>query len=307
MLKDRILETLRFFDLQEHAPTLLELHSFLLPEKNELQKNLDANFEILESADDVNPNIKVSVDLILACIGNECQFQIENQYGYYFFPGRSILAENRWKNYFFALKREKLIRRFIFALQYIPFVRGVALGGSQAMGRQSEGSDIDLMIITDKNFMWLGRTLVTAYFQLLGIRRYGGKIANRFCLNHYLAGTKLINQIKNLYSAMEYARLRPVIYSSVIVDFQKTNRDWILFCFPNWQEARSVEEKQSKIQKILETLFLNNFGAWLEKKLKSSQEPRIKKEKFIVVENDELSFHPNSKQVQLLNSFFKSE
>ena len=104
-------------------------------------------------------------------------------------------------------------------------MRGAALAGSQAQGVQKPGSDIDLLIIVEPKFLWLGRTVVTFYFQLLGTRRHGKKIADRFCLNHYLAGVKTIGELKNLYTAWEYAKLRPLIYEGAVTEFQE-KKQW---------------------------------------------------------------------------------
>ena len=304
MLKNRIISTIRFFDLQDYPLTLLELHRFLIAEMENLKQQVDGQGEIVRS------NLKTlepaeSIDKILSAL-DEMPSQIENTLGFYHLPGRQAIVQTRLENYFFGLKREKLIKKYINALRHVPFVRGVALGGSQALGLAKATSDIDLLIITDSRYLWLARTLATAYFQILGKRRHGKKITNRFCLNHYLAGAKSLDQIKNLYSAMEYGRLRPLIYPQTIADFQQNNAVWIQQCFPQWQPTIAVEEQSSVIQKFLEKIFLNNFGVWLETKLKTWQLARIRKEKFIIVVGDELSFHPESKQEGLLAAFFKA-
>ena len=115
--------------------------------------------------------------------------------GFYCLKGRAAIIDQRLANYIYGIKRERRIRRFIGGLRFLPFVRRAALAGSQAQGVQKSDSDIDLLIIVEPEFLWLGRTAVTAYFQILGLRRHGKKIANRFCLNHYLAGVKIIDRI----------------------------------------------------------------------------------------------------------------
>jgi hypothetical protein len=152
--------------------------------------------------------------------------------------------------------------------------------------------------------MWLARTWVTMYFQILGNRRHGNKIANRFCLNHYLAKPKAVEREKNLYKAMEYGRLRPLVYPQTIQEFQKQNAAWIQTFFPNWEIKKQPDQEQSWLQKILESLFTNKFGQWLEQRLQDWQIRRIKQGEFIFVTTDELSFHPESKHENLLREFF---
>jgi hypothetical protein len=302
MLKERILSTLRFFDLQDYPLTLLELHEFLLADLETIKANTDSEGEIVDGEFPEQP--KVSLENILECLENECQGIVENTLGFCHLPGRKEIVDLRLQNYFYGIQREKRIKKFIGGLKRLPFVRGVGLTGSQAFGQQKETSDIDLFIVTDSRFMWLARTFVTAYFQILGKRRHGAKITNRFCLNHYVAGQKKIQNIKNLYSAMEYAKLRPLVYGKAIAVYQQNNSDWINVFFPNWQPSLEPRQKESLLQGILEKILGNGFGLWLEKKLKSRLLPRIKTAPFIIVEDDELSFHPDSKQKPLLAEFY---
>lgn len=185
MLKERILSTLRFFDFQDYPLTLLELQRFLVTDLEVLKKLIDMQGEIIIS--NFKKEQEITIDKILECLDSELQNFVENTLGFYHLAGRKPIVQSRLQNYFFGIKREKLIKKYIGGLKYIPFVRGAALAGSQAMGQEKEASDIDLLIITDPKYMWLARTLVTAYFQILGKRRHGRKIQNRFCLNHYLA------------------------------------------------------------------------------------------------------------------------
>lgn len=304
MLKNRILATLKFFDLQEYPLTLLELHKFLIQEVDLIKKQIDSQGEV-GNLKDVSKN-NFTIEQVLDCLDRECINEVQNYLGFYFLLGRKNLVLNRLNSYSYGIEREKIIKRYIRLVKYIPFIRGVALGGSQAMGLQKENSDIDLLIITDPEFMWLGRTLITAYFQILGKRRHGEKIKNRFCLNHYLAGAKELKEYKNLYTAYEYLRLRTLVTPHSIWQFKKANSNWLNFFLPECRILEPKNIKQTKIQYWFEQILNNKFGLFLENLLKNWQLPKIRKEKFIVVEEDELSFHPDSKQQKLLLDFFKA-
>ncbi len=303
MLKQRILQTLRFFDLQDYPLTLLELHGYLLADADKIRPALDSQWDLNK---ELEAGEKVGIDEVLKCLDTDCWGEVESTMGFYCLKGRQDIIKKRLRNYAYGIKREKLIRRYARFLKYIPFVRGAALAGSQALGQQKENSDIDLLIITDQEFLWLARTLVTGYFQLIGKRRYGTKITNRFCLNHYIAAPREVTDYKNLYTAGEYIKLRPLACQGTVYRFQYNNKAWILGLFPNAQFLKG-DMANFRTQKILEGLFTNRFGYWLEKKLQNWQLPKIRtQEKFIVVKGDELSLHPQSKQQGLLESFFKS-
>lgn len=305
LLKERILLTLRFFDLQDFPLTLLELHQYLLPQSRELKEMLDENGEIKSNLPIANLE-PAGIDEVLDCLDGQCQSEVKNFNGFYFLADRQSIARARWENYLYGIQREKLIKRFAGGLRHAPFVRGVGLSGSQALGQQKAGSDIDLLIIVEPKFLWLARTFATAYFQVLDLRRHGRKIANRFCLNHYLSGPKIITRLKNLYTALEYGKLRPLVYGQAICRFQQNNAFWIERFFPHWRPTDLGPMSQSKVQKLLEKLFSNRFGDWLESKLKNWQLAKIRREPFIIVEDDELSFHPDSKQRGILEKFFSN-
>jgi len=304
MLKNRIISTLRFFDLQDIPLTLLELHRFLLGDLNRIALSQDEKKELYQDAPMGGESKKVGLDEILASLEGECQNEVENTLGYYHLPDREQIVRARLSNYFFGIQRERRIKRFLPFLKFLPFVRGVGIGGSQSLGQQKDKSDIDLLIITQPGFMWLARTLISAYFQILGMRRHGKKIANRFCLNHYVAGAKLVDRERNLYKAMEYARVRPLIYPQGIVEFLRKNQDWMRVYLPNFYAEESFE-KQSKIQIFLEAFFNNPFGWVLEKLLGFIQKLKIRQDEFTFVLKDELSFHPHSQHRALLSRFFQ--
>lgn len=300
MAKDRVLNTLKFFDFQDYPLTLLEVGQFLVNDLDDIK--VDNHGELLN--DEFTNKPKISTGQILEILHNDLSSEVENFSGLYFLKGRKSIAESRLKNYYFGIYREKQIKKYTKFLKYIPFVRGAALAGSQAMGQQKESSDIDLFIITNPTFMWLSRTLVTAYFQLLGQRRHNLKITNRFCLNHYLAGAKKITNLRNLYTAHEYLKLRSLTFPYKIWEFQ-TENSWINIFFPNFTLVEHAKEERPAFQRAIESIFLGRFGLMLERMLKNWQSVKIRQEKYILVTEDELSFHPDSKQEALLRKFHK--
>jgi Nucleotidyltransferase domain len=304
MLAGRILSTLRFFDLQGLPLTSFEIHQYLISETNILRTKLDDRFEFLQT--DLPPTPPVHFDTILTQLHILTrEGGIVHRTGFYALPGKEDLIQNRLSNYLNGLKREKLIQRYLIPTKYIPFVRGIALAGSQALGQQRPSSDIDLLIVTDPNRMWTARTLLSAWFQIFGVRRHGNKIANRFCLNHYLANPREVDAERNLYKAMEYTKLCAIGDGSQIRRFQRANENWIRQFFPNVGFPPIAKKAPPRLQRWLEKIFNNGFGNWLEQQLGNWQQNRIRQDQFVFVRRDELSFHPESKHHALLAGFFQ--
>lgn len=305
MIQERIIATIQLFDLQGLPLTMFEVYKYLLVQPQVLREKLDDSYELISVNE---PSHIVSLDTILFALNDlVSSSKLELLHGYYFLPGRKFLVVERLRNHVYGIVREHRIKRWIPYLKYIPFIRGAGLTGSQALGQERSTSDIDLLLFTDPRFLWIARTFVTGFFQIFGLRRHGQKIANRFCLNHYVAGAKKIARGKNLYTALEYVKFREVSSGSFVSEFKQQN-SWIYNFFPNALRINSfasVNLENSRLQQLFERLFLNAVGQWFERVLSQLQMKRIRQEKYIVVESDELSFHPNSKEFELLQAFFK--
>ncbi len=302
-LADRILFTLRFFDLQNTPLTILQLRDFLLNEPEILRKSVNSKFEISQS---MNLPPAASAEEIKQVLDSDLAEQTESVAGCYCLKGRREIIADQGQNSVYRQKRERLIRYFIPMLKFIPFVRGVAVGGSHTLGQSKKDSDIDLFVILDPRFLWLGRLLVTGYFQATGHRRHGEKTANRFCLNHYIGGPIEVDHERDLFNAMEYLRLRPVIFPQAIVEFLNMNESWIRKFFPQANIPTVRTQRQPKLQKMLEWLFRNPLGLWLNQVLGSWQMKRIMRGIPAVASSSELSFHSKERKFELLGRFFRT-
>lgn len=303
MLSQRIINTIKFFDLQDYPLTAFEIGRYLISDKNYLQELIGEQFEL--KGEEEHHHSPVHFDTLLAQLeGMVENGEIVELNGFYCLPNHEVLIAKRLRNYKYGLLRERRIRRYIRGARNVPFVRGIALAGSQAMGMPRSTSDIDLLVITDPNHMWTARVFLSVYFQLLGMRRHGNKVKNRFCLNHYVASIREMDRQRNLYTAMEYAKLRPLVYAPVMRAFQQANLKWINAFFPNVSIQQNEEDYQSEIQRFLEAIIRPLAGKWLENLLGSLQRGRIKEDKLVFVKNDELSFHPGGKHINLLQNFF---
>lgn len=302
MLSQRIQSTLVFFDLLDLPLTAWEVWKFLLSDKDYMLAHQDENYDLVRVP--ALPD-KVGLDSVVKQLDlMKTAGEIEQQKGFYTVVGRIALVDQRLAGYRSGIVREKKIQRFLSGASKLPFVRGIGLTGSQALGMLKPHSDIDLLIITAPERMWLARLCVTVYFHMLGVRRYKMKIANRFCLNHYLASTTERPSERNLYTAMEYFKTRSLVHHPSVREFQTMNLRWIKMFFPNAEFPISRDYKPSYLQTLVERFLNNRLVLWVEGRLRSWQKRRIQQDDFIFVREDELSFHPDSKQQWLLSSYF---
>ena len=283
LLAQSIYKTLAFYDVQDFPLTLFEVRNYLIREPG------------LES---------VSVSLIQATF-SELGSLVACKTGLYFLAGREELVEFRRRHYRTSLKRFIKIRRYLKPLRHFPYLRAVAISGSQALSNGGRGSDIDLFILTGKDRIWLTRAIVSFYFHLLAKRRHGKHIAGRFCLNHYLVEDVSIDQDRNLYTALEYASLLPILGERSWQNFWAMN-GWVRGFLDNpvFQKHNLFPAFEFSLwQKLFERVLDFTLASGLNRLLGWYQKRRIKRLEHILVSDRELSFHPGSRGQQILARF----
>jgi hypothetical protein len=87
--------------------------------------------------------------------------------------------------------RQQKIAKIIPKLRFIPGVHAIAICNSESLSLQKEGSDIDLFIVLEAKIFFTARLLITIFLSILGVRRHGQKIKNRFCLSFFVSNEKL--------------------------------------------------------------------------------------------------------------------
>lgn len=185
----------------------------------------------------------------------------------------------------------KKVNRYIPILRFVPFLRMVAVCNNLAFGKTDEKSDIDLFIVAKDGRLFIVRFLVTISLHLLGVRRYGKKVAGRFCLSFFIDDSGLnLSDIaikQDIYLKMWVRTMKPVLNDGVYGDFISANV---------W--ANPVVIQVEKVS--LGTSFLLNgrFGDFIERLLKNWQLKRAKIKKTslrnsdgIIVNEHILKFH----------------
>jgi hypothetical protein len=197
------------------------------------------------------------------------------------------------------LKKAKFWGRL---LRIVPGIRAVAVCNSVALGTASKDSDIDLLIITTESRLWTARLLVTALFQICGVRRHGKKIAGRLCLSFFCTEKTLdFEQIairpKDPYLAFWVSSLIPLFGKTTFEKIAAINRGFVLRHQIKIRFANRLEDV-SKGRSVLRSMLERMLPDWLEQKIKRHFLPRTlaKYEKLsdksgTIINDDMLKFH----------------
>ncbi len=120
-------------------------------------------------------------------------------------------------------------------LKQIPWIEMVALTGSVSAFNAEEHSDIDILIVTKPDRLFLSRFFLVAILKLIGVYWSPQKPAGTICPNILLSSDALAWNIKdrNIYIANEISLLYPLFYRhNCYFDFLKQN-GWVNNYLPN--------------------------------------------------------------------------
>jgi hypothetical protein len=157
---------------------------------------------------------------------------------YHHLPGRESLVAQRTKRE--RISQKKLLKSQIIAdkLARLPTILGIFVTGNLAMNNAANHDDIDLLIITKSNRLWISRLLITLYLEITGIRRRPNqtKTSDHICANMYLDETVLTMPASkhNLYTAHEVVQVKPLISRNHIYERFLTANSWVSGFLPNF-------------------------------------------------------------------------
>ena len=182
---------------------------------------------------------------------------LRHENGYYFLADRTpAVVESRIENEQRAARMLRKARWVSLFLKQIPFVRAVFITGSLSKNVASQSSDIDFMIVTAPNRLWIPKLILTA------IRRiFLFNTIKYFCVNLFVSENGLLFSEKNIFNAVEIATTQ-VLWNEVAYHrFQSVN-SWTQWYLPNGGKARipikSIATTPSPFQKAAEYI-LNLF------------------------------------------------
>lgn len=163
--------------------------------------------------------------------------------GFYFLKGKEVCIKKRLEREKFSLKKVKIAKKAAKILGAIPTVKMVAIAGSLAMANARKDSDVDLLVITKKETLWITRALALAVLTLsrVPIRRVGNKDEkDKICINIWLDETALSwsKKSRNIYTAHEISQIIPLVNKEKIYERFLWENRWIL---KYWPKAANIK------------------------------------------------------------------
>jgi predicted nucleotidyltransferase len=176
-----------------------------------------------------------------------------------------------------SVEKIKKAKRIIKISRWLPYLRGIFLTGTLAMKRGGINSDWDVLVILKKNRIWLGRLFATGWFHLIGRRRYGKMISDRFCLNQFMVESNLELKENNEFIGNELLTMKKIFGKNKLNnEILQKNKNWIKLFKPNFNFRKNILDKengkysgiiQNKLEMILETFQLAEMMNIISKKI----------------------------------------
>jgi predicted nucleotidyltransferase len=294
-LKKNITKTLLYYDIFSHPLKPEEIFSFL--PRNSIAKHDVVNF-LKEAAQ------------------NETAPFAEKD-GYYFIkPGEQNISRRLEKENY-SLKMWKQAAMITHIIKRFPFVRAVLVTGSLSKNSSDPTSDLDFMLVTAKNRLWIARTLLMLFKKIFFLNSY-----KFFCINYYITEDNLVINERNIFTATEIATIKATYNTELLNEFIKQN-DWVKEYFPNYvlcdpmlhSSGCKVNNRKSKVQRLIEFFIPGKIAAALDKrfmnmtrnhwKKKYPQLPDSERNHMFKSTENVSKTHPGNMQKKILGMYSK--
>ena len=198
----------------------------------------------------------------------------------------------------------KKIRNVVKILTIIPTIYMVGVSGGLAVNNADIQDDIDLLIITRHNTLWITRFFATMLIEIFAKRRHPGdlQVVNAVCLNMFLTDRALQIPKKEhgWYTAHEVLQMVPLWQRNTMYTKYLRANNWTR----RWFAGRYEFQKQIQIRTYNTS---NNNIKWyqtLERPLKKFQLWYMRKRRTTeVVSESVIRFHPNDARIWIRKSF----
>lgn len=293
-LKDSILKTIAFFDIFSFPLTAEEIEEYLYNYRSPIHiKEIKGTLVAMEN--------------------------VEKIHDYYVLKGRGKITDLRKSSKFISEKFWGRVKQYGQYITQVPFVTMVAVCNNLAYDNATELSDIDLFIVIKQGRMWFARLIITLILQFYGVRRYGDKIAGRFCLSFFVTTKKLnmeplLLHPEDPYMAYWTKLLMPIYGEKVYRQFMDENCGWLSqkygLNFSDSAKKHFSFSRDSSAKKVLEWMFSGKIGDLCEwflkktfKKRTLSKSHQLGPQANVIVTDEMLKFHNHDRRKEYLEKW----
>ena len=249
-LSNAIIQTVAYADIFDFPVTAEEIHRYLIGVNSCLEET----------------STTLARDKKLAC-------QLSSRDDYYMLPGRESIVEIRRQRSAAAARLWPHALRFGRLIANLPYVRMLAVTGSLAVDNVTPRADIDYMVITANDRLWLVRA------QIILLVRLAWRLHRIvLCPNFLVTERALVLPDRSLYAARELAQIVPLSGLDVYRRLRQANA-WTCRFLPNAagppSSALPPFRGRSWPKRLGETILQSSMGGQLERWERNRKIPRL--------------------------------
>jgi predicted nucleotidyltransferase len=191
---------------------------------------------------------------------------------YYFLKGRRRIIKLRKTREKISKKKLGIARKATKVLQKIPTILFVGVTGSVAMLNADVHSDVDILIITRSNTLWITRLIV---YMVCSMSHMAVRTSNdsnekdKLCFNMWLDENYLYFGKHNHFIAHEIVQIVPLVNKEKIYERLLRKNKWVKKYWPNalrYYKAYSTRYKGKQKAKPIYT-YLNKLAYYIQYQL----------------------------------------
>ena len=243
-LERAVLLTVLYSDLFEYPLSIEELQRYLV--RLNAPHAASPVGPVPPSSDELDTALTSLSEHYLSCVD-----------GLICWKGREYLIAVRHERQHIVTQRWPQAQRYAGWLSRLPFVRMVAVCGSQAAGNSSLSSDLDIFCITAPGRLWLVQSCA------MFLRRVALLSGVHVCPNYFLTTQTLEIEEQSLYTAREVSHVMPLWGIETYTAFLQAN-SWITDFLPHWTPhdrlSLCAETPLSRVSQRLERLLGRTIG-----------------------------------------------
>ncbi|PJE57816.1 MAG: hypothetical protein COU81_04060 [Candidatus Portnoybacteria bacterium CG10_big_fil_rev_8_21_14_0_10_36_7] len=243
---------------------------------------------------------------------------INESNGFFCLKNEKTLINQRLKNQKVTIKKWEKLNKLAWIIASLPYIKTSFVTGSIASDNARNNSDLDILVITNKNRFWTARAILTIVFTVLGQRRHDTYIKDRLCHSALVTDGQLINR-DSFSFAQDIIKAIPFNISSPNSMKLFYDNSWLNKYLSNYRQLNAITHNQHTykpariliiIKRFFESFLNNSLGDVLEKWSMDYQVNRIKKG---ILPNERLTINqrclvatPFSYDLEKLNLFKKT-
>lgn len=300
-MKESILKTLAYFSIYNHAVTAQELY------RNLWYPAVISYRNFLETLDQL-----VEKKVVYSAHGLYMLQQVPHD----------AIQTRQTRIRLIAYKMRRL-KKSVHILAALPFIRGVFVCNTLALGWPQKSSDLDVFIVVQKGRIWIARFFATIALQLVQHRRGNTKICDRVCLSFYSVDTAVclekIALPEDIYLVYWLSHLFPMYDGDTVFAEIVAHNTWIHAALPfrsknffgshHWVVYGNLQKKLKKFFEISQTKIAwdisEKIAKYMQKKYMQRNIHSVKDiaNSHVIISDEYLKFHENDRRALYLDKW----